>query len=178
MTLWVNQPLCGSIWGCLEHISFLGTTGAVLFTTRRSEVQLGHLNPKTHMHESSFTWGTLSFLDPSVDHLIDLVEALAQFGVVQNLDRKDLRRGRVVRFGCRCECKTGRWRSPAWSPGNGRVPGDPLDQACASASAPQVISHLARGHVVRAFTQQGSPMVAQVAVGKTPRQETEHQHGA
>ena len=24
-------------------------------------------------------------------HLIDLVEALAQFGVVQNLDRKDLR---------------------------------------------------------------------------------------
>ena len=41
-------------------------------------------------HESSLR-GDLSFLDPSVDHLIDLVEALAQFGVVQNLDRKDLR---------------------------------------------------------------------------------------
>ena len=56
-------------------------------------------------------------------------------------------------------------------------PRDPLDQAV-QAQSPQVISHLARGHVVRAFTQQGSPMVAQVAVGKTPRQETEHQQRA
>ena len=40
---------------------------------------------------SQVSRGNLSFLDPSVDHLIDLVEALAQFGVVQNLDRKDLR---------------------------------------------------------------------------------------
>jgi hypothetical protein len=33
----------------------------------------------------------LSFLDPSVDHLIDLVGAMAQLGVAQNFDGNDLR---------------------------------------------------------------------------------------
>src|SRR5271157_1935020 len=40
---------------------------------------------------SQVSRGDLSFLDPSVDHVIDLVEALAQFGVVQYLDGNDLR---------------------------------------------------------------------------------------
>src|SRR5271157_444911 len=53
-----------------------------------------------------------SFLDPPVDHLIDLVEAPAQFGVVQNFDRERSGRGRVARFGYMCECKTGRCASP------------------------------------------------------------------
>ena len=48
---------------------------------------------------SQVSRGDLSFLDPSVDHLIDLVEALAQFGVVQNFDRKDWARpGRKIRL--------------------------------------------------------------------------------
>ena len=48
---------------------------------------------------SQVSRGHLSFLDPSVDHSIDLVEALAEIGVVQNLDRKDLARpGRKIRL--------------------------------------------------------------------------------
>ncbi len=49
------------------------------------------LESQNSQRMSQVSRGDLSFLDPSVDHLIDLVEALAQFGVVQNLDRKDLR---------------------------------------------------------------------------------------
>src|SRR5271166_6091488 len=61
---------------------------------------------------SQVSRGDLSFLDPAVDHLIDMVEALAQFGVVQNFDGNDLG-----------ECKTGRCASLASSPGNGESPG-------------------------------------------------------
>ena len=55
--------------------------------------------------------------------------------------------------------------------------GDPLDQAV-QAQPPQVVRHLARGHVVGRLPQQGSPVVPQVAVGKTPRQQTKHQQRA
>src|SRR5271157_992180 len=71
---------------------------------------------------SQVSRGHLSFLDPSVDHLIDLVEALAQFGVVQNSDGNDL-----------CECKTERCASPASSLGNGESPGS-ARSSCASAA--------------------------------------------
>src|SRR5271157_2190231 len=46
---------------------------------------------------SQVSRGHLSFLDPSVDHLIDLVEALAQFGVVQNFDGNDQGEARVMK---------------------------------------------------------------------------------
>src|SRR5262249_27047085 len=39
----------------------------------------------------------------------------------------------------------------------------------------QVIGHLARGQGFGRFTQQRRPVVAQVAVGKTPGQQTKHQ---
>ena len=38
-----------------------------------------------------------------------------------------------------------------------------------------MISHLPGGNGLRRFPQQGSPVVAQFAVGKTPRQQTKHQ---
>ena len=39
---------------------------------------------------SQVSRGHLSFLDPSVDDLINLVEALAKFGVVHSFDGNDL----------------------------------------------------------------------------------------
>ena len=118
----------------------------------------------------------LSFLDPSVDHLIDLVEALTQFGVVQSFNGSDLgEAGPQNSVICAGAKQGGAPTQPRHSVTVS--PRDPLDQAVQAKPA-QVISHLARGHVVGGFTQQGSPMVAQVAVGKTSRQETKHQERA
>src|SRR5271165_5763522 len=114
---------------------------------------------------SQVSRGDLSFLDPAVDHLIDMVEALAQFGVVQNFDGNDLGEARPQESVICASAKQG--GAPAWPRHLVTVsPRDPLDQTMQAKSA-QVISHLPRGHVVRGFTQQGSPMVAQIAVGKT-----------
>src|SRR5271170_4636334 len=43
---------------------------------------------------SQVSCGHFCFLDPLVDYLINLVEAAAQFGVIQNLDGNDLREAR------------------------------------------------------------------------------------
>ena len=99
---------------------------------------------------SQVSRGDLSFLDPSVDHLIDLVEALAQFGVVQNLDGNDLREaGSQDSVICASAKQGGAPAQPCHPVTVGSR--DPLDQAVQAEPA-QVISHLARGHVVRGFT--------------------------
>jgi len=52
------------------------------------------LEVQTSQCLSQVSFGHLCFLDPSLDYRINLVEAAAQFGVVQNLDGNDLRQSR------------------------------------------------------------------------------------
>src|SRR3954469_15517017 len=114
---------------------------------------------------SQVSCGYLSSLDPLVDDSFNLVEAAAQFGVVQNLDGDDLSQAGSQDPIIGAGAKQG--GAPA-QPGDliAVSPRDSLDQAMQSQPA-QVIRHLARGHVFRGLPQQGSPIVPQIAVGKT-----------
>src|SRR5271166_3021334 len=114
---------------------------------------------------SQVSCGHLSFLDPTADDSINLVEAAAQFSVVENLDGNDLSQAGSQDSIIGASAKQGGAQA---QPGHLITvsPRDPLDQTMQSQPA-QVISHLARGHVFRGLTQQGSPIVPQIAVGKT-----------
>src|SRR5437773_167739 len=55
--------------------------------------------------------------------------------------------------------------------------GNTLDQTVQT-EAPQVIRHLSRGDELGCVPDEGSPVIAEFAVGKTPRQQSKHQQGA
>src|SRR4051812_11209211 len=122
---------------------------------------------------SQVSRGHLSFLDPPLNYLVELVEAVAQFAVVEGLDGHDLGQARAEDSVGGAGAEQGRAPSLPGHP-IAVSPRDPLDQAVEPEPA-QVVRHLARGHVVGGLPQQGGPVVPQVAVGETPGQETEYQ---
>ena len=103
----------------------------------------------------------------------DEVEGPAQFGVVQYLVGNDLGEARPQESieGVSAE-KSGAPALPRHSITVGAR--DSFDQAVQAQPA-QVVGHLARGHVIGGFAQERGPVASQVAVRKTPRQETKHQ---
>ena len=117
-----------------------------------------------------------SFLDPVIDPFIELVEGPAQFGIILGLLGDDLgeagTQDPIIGAGAEQRGAPTLSRHPI-----AMGPGDPLDQAVQAAAAAGDTSS-GPGSCRRGFPQQGSPMVPQIAVGKTPRQQTEHQQRA
>ena|SRR6516165_1673301 len=125
---------------------------------------------------SQVSCGYLFLLDPAIDERIEFVEASAQCGVVETLNRYDL--GEAGSQDSVEGASTKQRGAPAF-PRDAIIVSarDSFDQGVQAKPA-QVVCHLARGHVVGGFPEQGSPMVPQVAVGKTSGQKTKHQKGA
>src|SRR5690349_13995711 len=115
---------------------------------------------------SQVSGGNFCILNPLFDHSINLVEAVAQCGVIQNVDGDDLgKAGSQDSVICASTKQGGAPAQPRHFVTVG--PWNPLDQAVQTQPA-QVVCDLARGHFVRGFIQKRSPMVAQVAVSETP----------
>jgi hypothetical protein len=68
---------------------------------------------------SQVSRGHLCFLDPSFNHGINLVEAPAQFRIVQNLDGNDLRQAKPQDSVVSAGEEKARYANLVWLPHNG-----------------------------------------------------------
>src|SRR5262249_20528914 len=125
---------------------------------------------------SQVSCGQPCLLDPAVEYPIERIKTSAQLGIVPSFLGNDLGEAGaqepIIRAGAKQDRSIPLSRYPiAMGPRN------PLDQPM-QAKSPQMVRHLARSYVVGRLPQQGSPMVPQVAVGKTSGQQTKHQKRA
>src|SRR6516165_6013582 len=125
---------------------------------------------------SQVSGGQLGLFGPLLDDLIKSVKAPTQFAVVQSFLGDD--QGKTGTQGSVVDARAEKHDSPT-PPGDSitMALGDSFDQAVQAQSA-QVVCHLTGCHVFGGLSQEGSPMVAQVAIGETPGQEMKHHQRA
>src|SRR6516164_2050508 len=115
---------------------------------------------------SQVSGGQLGLFGPLLDDLIKSVKAPTQFGVVQSFLGND--QGKTGTQGSVVDARAEEHGPP--TPPRDSISmalGNSFDQAVPAQSA-QVVGHLTGCHVFGGLSQQGGPIVPQIAVGETP----------